>query len=208
MSDDTEVAALRARLETIIKEAEDVEAQAAATRCRVQAARLLLEEESKATALEHTATVARQRVPSSSSSSSSPAAASPLVPTASSTYEDTIIDGLHLYVAAVLNILQLVNIVLDSSCTNYVSWRDLMEQALQRYALIKHVTDDTPFNDPEWNRMDSVVLNWISNSTSGSPSRTSFSVTLSNVLFTLMLPFVLLFRVTSRSMSTAASSKS
>jgi hypothetical protein len=35
--------------------------------------------------------------------------------------------------------------------------------------------------------------------TSGSSSRTSFSVTMSNVLFTLMLPFVLLFRVTSRS---------
>jgi hypothetical protein len=37
----------------------------------------------------------------------------------------------------VLNVHQLVNIVLDSSSTNYVSWRDLMEQALQRYALIK-----------------------------------------------------------------------
>jgi hypothetical protein len=39
-----------------------------------------------------------------------------------------------------------------------------MEQALQRYALIKHVTDDAPFNDPGWIQMDSVVLNWISNS--------------------------------------------
>jgi hypothetical protein len=34
-----------------------------------------------------------------------------------------------------------------------------MEQTLQRYALIKHVTDDTPSNDPEWIRMDNVVLN-------------------------------------------------
>jgi hypothetical protein len=58
----------------------------------------------------------------------------------------------------VLNIQQLVNIVLDSS-TNYASWRDLMEQALQRYALIKHITDDTPSNDPGWIRMDSVILN-------------------------------------------------
>jgi hypothetical protein len=41
-----------------------------------------------------------------------------------------------------------------------------MEQALQRYTLIKHITDDTPFNDPEWIRMDNVVLNWISNSIS------------------------------------------
>jgi hypothetical protein len=66
----------------------------------------------------------------------------------------------------VLNVRQLVNIVLDSSSTNYASWRDLMEQTLQRYALIKHVTDDTPSNDPGWIRMDIVILNWISNSIS------------------------------------------
>jgi hypothetical protein len=65
----------------------------------------------------------------------------------------------------VLNVRQLVNIVLNSF-TNYARWRDLMEQALQRYALIKHVTDNTPSNDPGWIRMDSVVLNWISNSIS------------------------------------------
>jgi hypothetical protein len=64
----------------------------------------------------------------------------------------------------VLNVRQLVNIVLDS--TNYASWRDFMEQALQRYALIKNVTDDAPSNDLGWFRMDSVVLNWISNSIS------------------------------------------
>jgi hypothetical protein len=164
MPDDIEAAALRARLEAIVKEAEDAEAQAVTARRRVQAAGLLLEE-SKAAALEQTTTTARQRVPSLSSSSSSLTAASQLVPTASSTYEDTVVAGLHLQAAAVLNIRQLVNIVLDSS-TNYASWRDLMEQALQRYALIKHVTDDAPSNDPEWIRMDSVVLNWISNSIS------------------------------------------
>jgi hypothetical protein len=60
----------------------------------------------------------------------------------------------------VLNVRQLVNIVLD----NYASWRDLMEQALQRYVLIKHVMDDAPSNDLGWIQMDSVVLNWISNS--------------------------------------------
>jgi hypothetical protein len=53
MLDDTEAAALRAQLDTIIKEAEDAEEQAAAARRRVQAARLALEGvESKATALE------------------------------------------------------------------------------------------------------------------------------------------------------------
>jgi hypothetical protein len=112
--------------------------------------------------LEQTATAGRQRVPSSSS----PAAAPQLVPTVSLTYEDTVVSELHLQAAAVLNIRQLVNIVLDSSSTNYASWRDLMEQALQRYALIKHITDDNPSNDPGWIRMDSVVLNWISNSIS------------------------------------------
>jgi hypothetical protein len=150
MPDDTEGATLRARLKAIVKEAKDVEAQAIAARRRIQAARLLLEEEeSKATALEQTVIAARQHV---------------LVPTASSTYEDTIVAGPHLQVAVVFNIRQLVNIIHDS--TNYASWRDLMEQALQRYALIKHVTDDAPSNNPRWIRMDSIVLNWISNSIS------------------------------------------
>jgi hypothetical protein len=166
MPDDTKAAALRARLETIVKEVEDTETQAAAARRCIQAARLLLEEESKATALEEIATTARQRVPSLSSSSSSLAAVSQLVPTASSTYEDMVVTRLHLLEAVVLNVRQLVNIILDFSSTNYASWCDLMEQALQRYALIEHVTDDTPSNDPRWIRMDNVVLNWISNSIS------------------------------------------
>jgi hypothetical protein len=92
--------------------------------------------------------------------------ASQLVPTASSTYEDMVITGLHLQAIAVLNVRQLVNIVLDSSSTNYASWCDLIEQALQCYALIKHVMDDAPSNNPGWIRMDIVVLNWISNSIS------------------------------------------
>jgi hypothetical protein len=138
MPDDTEAATLRAQLEVIIKEAEDTEVQTAATHRHVQAARLLLVEEFKATVLEQTAIAARQRVPSSPSSASSLATAPPFIPTASSTYEDTIVTGLHLQAAAVLNVRQLVNIVLDSS-TNYVCWRDLMEQALQRYALLEHV---------------------------------------------------------------------
>jgi hypothetical protein len=161
MPDNTEDAALRARHEVIIK---DAEGQATAARRRVQAARLLLTEESKVTALEQTATAARQRVPSSPSSASSLTVAPPLVPTASSTYEDTVIAGLHLQAAAVLNVRQLVNIVLDSS-TNYACWRDLMSR----------LSSATPYS--------------------------------STVLFTLMLLFTLLFRVTARSMSTVASSR-
>jgi hypothetical protein len=119
MPDDTEAAALRAQVEAIIKEAEDAEAQAAATQRYVQAARLLAEEESKATALEQMATAARQRMPSLPSSASSLAAASLLVSTASLTYEDTIVAGLHLQAATMLNVHQLVNIILDTSSTNY-----------------------------------------------------------------------------------------
>jgi hypothetical protein len=106
MPNNTEPAALRARLEAIVKEAEDAEAQA--------------------TTLDKMTIAARQRVPSLSSSSSSPAAASQLIPTTSSTYEDTIVAGLHLQAATVLNIRQMVNFILDSSTTNYASWRDLM----------------------------------------------------------------------------------
>jgi chromosome segregation ATPase len=160
MPDDTEAAALRARLEAIIKEAEDIEAQAAAARRHIQAARLLLsEEESKATALEQMATAAHQRVPSSPSSASSPVAAPSVVSTVSSTYKDTVVTGLHLQAAAVLNVRQLVNIILDSSSTNYACQRDLMEQALQHYALLEHITDDAPSTDPGWIRMDCVILN-------------------------------------------------
>jgi hypothetical protein len=67
MPDDIEVAALHARLEAIIKKAEDTEAQVTTARHNVQATLLLLlleEEDSKAAALEQTATAARQRVPS------------------------------------------------------------------------------------------------------------------------------------------------
>jgi hypothetical protein len=105
-------------------------------------------------------------MPSLPSSASSPATSSPLVSTASSTYEDTVVTGLHLQAATVLNLRQLVNIILDSSSTNYACWRDLIKQALQCYTLLEHVTDDTPSTDPGWIRMDNVILNWISNSIS------------------------------------------
>jgi hypothetical protein len=55
---------------------------------------------------------------------------------ASSTYEDMVVTGLHFQTAAVLNVRQLVNIVVDSSSTSYAGWRDLMQQALQRYTLL------------------------------------------------------------------------
>jgi hypothetical protein len=77
----------------------------------------------------------------------------------------TVIAGLHLQAAAVLNVCSLVNIVLDSSSTTYASWRDLMMMVLERYTLLDHVDSDVaPSIDPGWRRMDNIVLNWISNS--------------------------------------------
>jgi hypothetical protein len=118
MTTDTDTAALQTRLEAIIKEAEDAEEKAAAARRGVQAAQLLFEEEeTKAVALEQTTTAARWRVPTSSSAAAS---ASQIVSATSLSYEDTVVADLHLQAAAVLNVRQLVNIVLDSSI-NYAS---------------------------------------------------------------------------------------
>ena len=42
-----------------------------------------------------------------------------------------------------------------------------MMMALTRYALADHVeSDDALPDDPGWKRMDSVILNWLSNSIS------------------------------------------
>jgi hypothetical protein len=58
-----------------------------------------------------------------------------------------------------------MNIVLKSTSTTYASWRDLMMMVLERYALLDHVNSDVASStDPSWHQMDSVVLNWISNS--------------------------------------------
>jgi hypothetical protein len=98
MTTDIDAAGLRTRLEAIVKEAEE---KLTAARCRVQAARFLLEEEeTKAAALEQTATVARQCLPSSSTV----APALQVVPATSSSYEDTVVADLHLQVAVVLNV--------------------------------------------------------------------------------------------------------
>jgi hypothetical protein len=152
-----DAATLKAKLDALVKDAEEAEEKAVAARRRARAARTLLEEQQTAAALEKAAVATRQLVPGSSSSTThtSPAASS---------YEETVVAGLHLQAAAVLNVCFLVNIVLDSSST-YASWRDLMMMVLERYALLDHVNSNVaPSTDPGWRRMDSVVLNWISNS--------------------------------------------
>jgi hypothetical protein len=153
-----DAAALKAKLDALVKDVEEAEEKAVAAHRRAQAARTLLEEEQTTAALEQAAVAARQLVPGSSSGTTH---TSP----ASSSYEETVVTGLHLQAAAVLNVRSLVNIVLDSSSTTYVSWRDLMMMVLERYALLDHVDSDVASStDPGWRRMDNVVLNCISNS--------------------------------------------
>jgi hypothetical protein len=149
-----DTAALKAKLDALVKDAEEAEEKAVAARCRARAARTLLEEEEQAAAaLEKAAVAARQLVPGLSTGPNH-------TPPSSSSYEETVIAGLHLQAAAVLNIRSLVNIVLDSTSTTYASWRDLMMMVLERYALLDHVNSDVASStDLGWRRMDSVVLN-------------------------------------------------
>jgi hypothetical protein len=147
--------ALKAKHDALVKDAEEAEEKVVAARRCARAARTLLEEEQMAAALEKAAAVARQLVSGSSSGTTHTSSAS-------SSYEETVVANLHLQAAAVLNVRSLVNIVLDST---YVSWHDLMMMVLKRYVLLDHVDSDVSSSiDPGWRRMDSVVLNWISNS--------------------------------------------
>jgi hypothetical protein len=58
----------------------------------------------------------------------------------------------------------LVNIVLDTTSSNYAIWCDLILMALTRYSLANHVLSDDAFiDDPAWTRMDAVVLCWLTN---------------------------------------------
>jgi hypothetical protein len=143
-------AALKTNLDALVKDTEEAEEKAVATRRHAQATRTLLEEEKMAAALEKAAVAARQLVPGSSSGTIHTSSSS-------SSYEETIVAGLHLQAAAVLNVRSLTNIILDSTSTAYASWRDLM--------ILVHIDSDVASStDPGWRQMDSIVLNWISNS--------------------------------------------
>jgi hypothetical protein len=139
--------------DALVKDAEEAKEKAVAARHRARAARTLLEEEPAVAALEKAAVAARQLVPGSSSGMNH-------MSPSSSSYKETVVAGLHLQAAAVLNVRSLVNIVLDSTSTTYASWRDLMMMVLERYALLDHVNSDVASSiDLGWRRMDSVVLN-------------------------------------------------
>jgi hypothetical protein len=122
MPSDLETEALRQRLDALVKDVDAAEAKAAAARCHVQVACLLLEEEQAAVA------------------------------------------NLHVQATVVPNIRQLVNIMLDTTSSNYAIWRDLMLMALTRYSLVDHILSNDAFiDDPMWTRMDTVVLCWLTN---------------------------------------------
>jgi hypothetical protein len=125
MPTDQDAEALRLRLETLIKEADNTEAKAVVARCRVQAARQLLEEEQAVAAdLDRKSAAAKRLLPPSSSSLTTAD-----TPNGTS-YDSTVVSNLHIQATTVSNVRQLVNIVLDTTSSNYALWRDLMLMAL------------------------------------------------------------------------------
>src|SRR5438105_11187619 len=104
MSTNTDAHALREWLEALVADAAAAEEKATAARCRVQAARQLLDEE-QATAedLERKAAAATQLLSSSSSG----------ITTDTLSYEESVVAGLHIQAASVPNVRSLVNIVLE-----------------------------------------------------------------------------------------------
>jgi hypothetical protein len=78
--------------------------------------------------------------------------------------DSALVTNLHIQTIVVPNIHQLVNIVLDTTSSNYAIWRDLMLKALTRYSLADHILYDDAFtDDPTWTMMDVVVLCWLTN---------------------------------------------
>jgi hypothetical protein len=118
-----------------------------------------LEEEHAITVdLERKVAVTKGLLPSSSSSSTTSDMVNGV------TYDSTLITNLHVQAMTVPNVFQLVNIVLDTTSSNYAIWCDLMLMALTRYSLTDHVmSDDTFTDDPTWTRMDIVILCWLTN---------------------------------------------
>jgi hypothetical protein len=152
---DLETEALRQRLNALVKDVDTAEAKAAATHHRVQAAYLLLEEEQATAAdLERKAAAAKGLLLSSSSSDMVDGAA----------YDSALVTNHHVQAMTVPNVHQLVNIVLDTTSSNYAIWRDLMFMAVTWYSLTDDVLSNGAFtDDPAWTRMDAIVLCWLTN---------------------------------------------
>jgi hypothetical protein len=118
------------------------------------------EERATTTDLERKATAAMGLLPSSSSSSTM----TDMVD--GSTYDSALVTNLHVQAMTVPNVHQLVNIMLDTTSSNYGIWHDLMPMALTWYSLADHVLSDDGFiDDPTWTRRDVVILCWLTNTT-------------------------------------------
>jgi hypothetical protein len=159
MPSDPEIEALRQRLDAFVKDTDAAKAKATTAHRGVEATRMLLEEEHTTTTdLERKAATAKGLLPSSSSSSTT----SNMVDGA--VYDSSLITNLQVQATVVQNVRQLMNIMLDTTSSNYTIWRDLMLMALTLYSLTDHVfSDDTFTNNPVWTRMDIVVLCWLTN---------------------------------------------
>jgi hypothetical protein len=125
----------------------------------VQAVHLLLgDEQAVAADLERKAATVKGLLPSSSSSLTT------FHMVDGATYNSALVTNLHVQATTVPNIRQLVNIGLDTTSSNYATWRDLMLMALTRYSLIDHVLSDDAFTDNiAWTKIDAVVLYWLTN---------------------------------------------
>jgi hypothetical protein len=82
-------------------------------------------------------------------------------------YEAAVITNLHVQATGMPNIHSLISVMLDSSSTHYVRWRDNVLLTLRRYALTDQVLSDTSFPEvPAWDRMDTVIRSWLYNTIS------------------------------------------
>jgi hypothetical protein len=137
-----DVEALKQWLDALVIATEAAEGKATTTCHHVLTACQLLDEEQAAAAdLERQDTVAKNLVPGSVSSLTTETM------TDSSSNEDTVVINLHTQAVTMPNVHSLVNIVLDTTSSNYAWWRDNMMLTLMRYALADHIESDDAFLD-------------------------------------------------------------
>jgi hypothetical protein len=119
---------------------------------------LLEEEQATTTDLERKATATKGLLPSSSFSTMSD-----MVDGVA--YNSTLVTNLHIQATTVPNVHQLVNIMLDTTSSNYAIWHEQMLMALTRYV---SSTTSCPM------MLSSIImrgLGWTLSSSVGSPTR-------------------------------------
>ena len=86
-----------------------------------------------------------------------------MAPQDQSTAEAQATAALWALAAALPSIRAAVPITLDLSTTNYLQWRSMFSDAVQKYALEDHLLEDEyPAKPtPQWNRNDAIVRSWL-----------------------------------------------